>query len=87
MPASSGSIEREIDEYQGRSPGSDGSYESSSESNTSSNVSSSQDKYYSFGVPSWKLENVLKHKSCLEPQIKNYGSIDFTPTYTKCEIE
>ena len=29
------------------------------------------------------LENVLKHKSCLDPQIKNYGSIDFTLTYTK----
>ena len=35
----------------------------------------------------WKLENVLKHKNCLDPQIKNYGSIDFTLTYTKCRIE
>ena len=35
----------------------------------------------------WKLENVLKHKSCLDPQIKTYGSIDFTRTYTKCKIE
>ena len=35
----------------------------------------------------WMLENVLKHKSCLDTQIKNYGSIDFTQTYTKCGIE
>ena len=35
----------------------------------------------------WKLEYVWKHKSCLDPQIKNYGSIDFTLTYTKYEIE
>ena len=25
----------------------------------------------------WKLENVLKHKSCLDLQIKYYGSINF----------
>ena len=30
---------------------------------------------------------VKKHKSCLDPQITNYGSIDFTLTYTKCRIE
>ena len=30
---------------------------------------------------------VKKHKSCLDPQIKYYGSIDFTLTYTKCGIE
>ena len=35
----------------------------------------------------WKVENVLKHKSCLDPQIKYYGSIDFTRTYTKYEKE
>ena len=35
----------------------------------------------------WMLENVLKHKSCLDPLIKNYGSIDFTLIYTKCGIE
>ena len=35
----------------------------------------------------WKPWFVLKHKSCLDPQIKNYGSIDFTLTYTKCKIE
>ena len=28
----------------------------------------------------WKLENVLKHKSYLDPQIKDYGSVDFTLT-------
>ena len=37
------------------------------------------------------LENVFKHKSYLDPQIKkikkNYDSIDFTLTYTKCGIE
>ena len=35
----------------------------------------------------WKLENVLKYKSCLDPQIKDYGLIDFTLTYTKCGKE
>ena len=25
-------------------------------------------------------KNVWKHKSCLDPQIKNYGSVDFTLT-------
>ena len=35
----------------------------------------------------WKLDYVLKHKSCLDPQIKTYGSVDFTLTYTKCGIE
>ena len=55
MSASSGSIEREIDKYQDESPGSSGSYESSSESSGSGN-SSSQDKYYSFGVPGIPLK-------------------------------
>ena len=32
-------------------------------------------------------KNMLKHKSYLDPKIKNYGSIDFTLTYTKCGIE
>ena len=35
----------------------------------------------------WMLENVLKHKSCLDPQSKNYDSIDFTLTYAKFGIE
>ena len=35
----------------------------------------------------WKLENMLKHESCLNPQIKNYDSIEFTLTYTKCGIK
>ena len=26
----------------------------------------------------WKLKYVWKHKSCLDPQIKNYGLVDFT---------
>ena len=58
MSTSSGSTEREIDEYQDESPGSDSSYESSSESerNTSSSDSSSQDEYYS----SWVLGFPLK---------------------------
>ena len=55
MSASSGSIEREIDKYQDESPGSSGSYESSSESSGSGN-SSSQDEYYSFGVPGIPLK-------------------------------
>jgi len=38
-------------------------------------------------ITNWKLENVLKYKSYLDPQIKNYGSIDFTLTYSKCGIE
>ena len=38
-------------------------------------------------VKTWMLKNVLKHKSCLDPQIKNYDLIDFTLTYTKCGIE
>ena len=42
---------------------------------------------YKLQLYNWKLENVLKHKSCLDPQIKDYGSIDFTLTYTKCGIE
>ena len=36
---------------------------------------------------SLKAQNVLKHKSCLDPQIKNYDSINFTLTYTKYGIE
>ena len=28
----------------------------------------------------WKLEYVRKHKSYLDPQIKTYGSVDFTIT-------
>ena len=28
----------------------------------------------------WKLEHVWEHKSCLDSQIKNYGSVDFTLT-------
>ena len=28
----------------------------------------------------WKLEYVWKHKRCLDPQIKTYGSVDFTLT-------
>ena len=50
MFTSSGSTEREIDEYQDESLGSDGSYKSSSES-TSSSDSSSQDKQYLSKVP------------------------------------
>ena len=50
MFTSSGSTEREIDEYQDKSLGSDGSYESSSESSSSSD-SSSQDKHYLSKVP------------------------------------
>ena len=34
-----------------------------------------------------KLDYMLKHKNYLDPQIKNYGSIDFTLTYTKYGIE
>ena len=41
----------------------------------------------SVGKILWMLENVLKHKSCLDPLIKNYDLIDFTLTYTKCGIE
>ena len=64
MSASSGSIEREIDKYQDESPGSSGSYESSSESSGSGN-SSSQDKYYSFGVDA---SSSRKSKSPSPPQ-------------------
>ena len=32
------------------------------------------------GIAIWKLKYVWKYKSCLDPQIKNYGSIDFTQT-------
>ena len=56
FPSSSGGIEKEIDEYQDESPGSDGSYKSSSESNTSSRDNSSQDEYYSSGVPGFPLK-------------------------------
>ena len=31
-------------------------------------------------VPKWKLKYVWKYKSCLDPQIKTYDSIDFTLT-------
>ena len=55
MFASSGSTEREIDEYQDESPRSDGSYESCSESNTCSSDGSSQKEYYSSRVPSFPL--------------------------------
>ena len=41
MSASSGSTEREIDEYQDESPGSNGSYENSSKGNTSNSSDSS----------------------------------------------
>ena len=43
--------------------------------------------FVSFKVGLWKLEYVWKHKSCLDPQIKNYSSIDFTLTEIKCGIE
>ena len=58
MSTSSGSTEREIDEYQDESPGSDSSYESSSESerNTSSSDSSPQVEYYSSRVLGFPLK-------------------------------
>ena len=31
-------------------------------------------------VEVWKLDYVLKHKNCLDPQIKSYGLVDFTLT-------
>ena len=49
MSASSGSTEKEIDEYQDESPGSSGSYESGS-------YSSSQDEYYLSRVPGIPLK-------------------------------
>ena len=57
MSVSSGSTEREIDEYQDVSLGSGGSYESSSESSTnSSSDSSSRDEHYSSGVTGFPLK-------------------------------
>ena len=57
MSVSSDSTEREIDKYQDVSPGSDGSYESSSEGSTNSSCdSSSLDEHYSFGVPGFPLK-------------------------------
>ena len=57
MSVSSGSTEKEINEYQDESLGSNGSYESSSEGNTSnSSNSSSQDEYYSSGLPGFPLK-------------------------------
>ena len=52
---SSGSTEREIDEYQDESPSSSGSYESSNESSGSSD-SSSQDEHYLSRVPGIPLK-------------------------------
>ena len=64
MSASSGSTEREIDEYQDMSLGSGGSYESSSESSTnSSSDSSSQDEHYSSGVTGFPLKE-LQEMQC-----------------------
>ena len=31
-------------------------------------------------IINWKLENMLKHKSYLDSQIKDYGLVDFTLT-------
>ena len=53
MFASSGSIEREVDEYQDESPSSSGSYKSSSDSSNNS----SQDEYYSSEVPGFPLKD------------------------------
>ena len=53
MSSSSSSLEREIDEYQDVTSGSDGSYESSDSSTASSE---SSDEHYSSGVPSIPLE-------------------------------
>ena len=53
MSVSTGSIEKEIDEDQDKSLGSSGSYESSSYSSDSS----SQDEYYSSGVPGFPLKD------------------------------
>ena len=36
---------------------------------------------------SLKAQKCIKTQDCLDPQIINYGSIDFTITNTKCEIE
>ena len=59
MSTSSGSTEREIDEYQDVSSRSGGSYESSSEGSfSSSSDSSSLDKHYSSGFPGFPLKEV-----------------------------
>ena len=34
-----------------------------------------------------KARECVKHKSCLDSQVKNYSLIDFILTYTKCGIE
>ena len=53
MSSSSSSLEREIDEYQDLSSGSESSYESSDSSTASSE---SSDEHYSSGVPGIPLE-------------------------------
>ena len=53
MSSSNSSLEKEIDEYQDISSGSEGSYESSEGSTVSSE---SSDEHYSSGVPSIPLE-------------------------------
>ena len=54
MSKSSSSLEKATDEYQDVSSGSGGSYENGEGSTNSS--SSSSDEHYSFGVPSFSLE-------------------------------
>ena len=56
MSGSSSNLEKEIDEYQGVSSGSRGSYESGEGSTSRSSSSSSSDEYYSSGVPGFSLE-------------------------------
>ena len=64
MSRSSGSLEREIDEYQDVSSGSGGSYESG-EGSSSGSGSSSSDEHYSSGVPGFSLEEIqeMQHRT------------------------
>ena len=70
---SSGSTEREIDEYQDESPSSSGSYESSNESSGSSD-SSSQDEHYLSRVPGIPLKEFQEMQCRMTSGVKASSS-------------